>query len=167
MRLSLTPAQAQLFAYIKARLAASPVAPSFDEMMAAMGLASKSGIHRLVTALEHRGWIVREHSRSRAIRLRQEGEPAPIKPAAAKPAPRPIAPPEEKPAQQVMPVPEMMRCPRCTMTFYTSRKNAIGRPPERLVCPDCGVAFLASDRGPTCRVTLKHPQHAQELWGLV
>lgn len=43
------------------------VAPSFDEMKDAVSLASKSGVHRLITALEERGVIRRLHNRARAI----------------------------------------------------------------------------------------------------
>ena len=45
------------------------VSPSFDEMQAAMGLASKSGIHRLLTSLEERGMIRRIKSHARAIEI--------------------------------------------------------------------------------------------------
>lgn len=64
----LTEQQGKLLAFIKDRLA-NGVPPSFDEMKAHMGLKSKSGIHRLVAALEERGCIVRLAGRARAIAL--------------------------------------------------------------------------------------------------
>lgn len=45
------------------------VAPSFDEMKTAIGLKSKGNVHRLVTALEDRGWIRRIPQRARAIEV--------------------------------------------------------------------------------------------------
>lgn len=45
------------------------VSPSFDEMAAALALASKSGVHRMLTGLEARGYIERLHGRARAIRI--------------------------------------------------------------------------------------------------
>lgn len=74
MRYSLTPAQAKLFAFIEQKLTTSYVAPTFEEMMAHMGLASKSGIHRIVSALQERGWVVRLASHARAMRICGEDE---------------------------------------------------------------------------------------------
>lgn len=48
------------------------VAPSFDEMKEAIGLASKSGIHRLLTALEERGFIRRIKNRARALEVHSD-----------------------------------------------------------------------------------------------
>lgn len=54
------------------------VAPSFDEMTEASGLASKSGVHRLLEALESKGFIRRMPHRARAIEvIRRPGDPAP------------------------------------------------------------------------------------------
>src|SRR5690349_17673303 len=66
----MTRQQRELLDFIRARIEETNVAPSFDEMRDNLGLKSKSGIHRLVTALEERGHIVRLHNRSRAIALR-------------------------------------------------------------------------------------------------
>ncbi len=65
----LTPKQHQLLRFIQQRLAESGVAPSFEEMKEALGLRSKSGIHRLITALEERGFIRRLPNRARAVEL--------------------------------------------------------------------------------------------------
>ena len=65
----LTPKQHQLLMFIHERLSASGVSPSFDEMKAALGLKSKSGVHRLITALEERGFIRRLPHRARALEI--------------------------------------------------------------------------------------------------
>ncbi|MEM1288954.1 MAG: transcriptional repressor LexA [Pseudomonadota bacterium] len=75
----LTPKQHELLMYIHARLRESGVPPSFDEMKDALDLKSKSGIHRLITALEERGFIRRLPNRARAmevIRLPESNDPA-------------------------------------------------------------------------------------------
>ena len=65
----LTRKQQELLLYINSRLAEDGVSPSFDEMKDAVGLKSKSGIHRLITALEERGFIRRLPHRARALEL--------------------------------------------------------------------------------------------------
>ena len=65
----LTRKQHQLLTFINERLNATGVAPSFDEMKEALGLKSKSGIHRLITGLEERGFIRRLAHRARALEV--------------------------------------------------------------------------------------------------
>ena len=65
----LTKKQIQLLEFIQARMARDGVPPSFDEMKLALDLRSKSGIHRLVTALEERGFIRRLPHRARALEI--------------------------------------------------------------------------------------------------
>ena len=65
----LTRKQHQLLTFINERLNATGVAPSFDEMKDALGLKSKSGIHRLITGLEERGFIRRLAHRARALEV--------------------------------------------------------------------------------------------------
>jgi repressor LexA len=65
----LTPKQKELLVFIHARVAESGVPPSFDEMKVALDLKSKSGIHRLITALEERGFIRRLPHRARALEI--------------------------------------------------------------------------------------------------
>ncbi|RJL02285.1 transcriptional repressor LexA [Paracoccus aestuarii] len=65
----LTKKQIQLLEFIQKRLARDGVPPSFDEMKDALDLRSKSGIHRLVTALEERGFIRRLPHRARALEV--------------------------------------------------------------------------------------------------
>ena len=55
----LTSKQKELLLFINDRIRETGVSPSFDEMKEALDLASKSGIHRLITALEERGFIRR------------------------------------------------------------------------------------------------------------
>ncbi len=65
----LTRKQIELLKLIQTRMESDGVAPSFDEMKDALDLRSKSGIHRLITALEERGFIRRMHHRARAIEV--------------------------------------------------------------------------------------------------
>jgi repressor LexA len=65
----LTRKQYELLVFIDQRLKASGVSPSFDEMKEALGLKSKSGIHRLITGLEERGFIRRLPHRARALEV--------------------------------------------------------------------------------------------------
>ncbi len=65
----LTRKQHELLMFIHERMKESGVPPSFDEMKEALDLKSKSGIHRLVTALEERGFIRRLPNRARALEI--------------------------------------------------------------------------------------------------
>jgi len=88
----LTKKQRERLAFIEARLAADGVSPSFDEMREAVGLKSKSGVHRLVGGLEERGFLRRLPNRARALEvLRGPSETAPTP-----------APAEREPAHAVM-----------------------------------------------------------------
>jgi repressor LexA len=89
----LTRKQHDLLEFIQARLQRDGIPPSFDEMKEALDLRSKSGIHRLITALEERGFIRRLAHRARAIeivRLPESLDGGP-RPAPAAPAPAPDA----------------------------------------------------------------------------
>ena len=65
----LTRKQHELVLYLHRYLGDNGVSPSFDEMKEALGLKSKSGIHRLITGLEERGFIRRLQHRARAIEV--------------------------------------------------------------------------------------------------
>ena len=65
----LTRKQHELLLFIHERLGQGGVSPSFDEMKDALGLKSKSGIHRLITGLEERGFIRRLPHRARALEV--------------------------------------------------------------------------------------------------
>jgi repressor LexA len=76
----LTAKQRELLLFINQRLTATGVSPSFDEMKDALRLKSKSGIHRLVSGLEERGFIRRLPHRARAlevVKLPEESAAAP------------------------------------------------------------------------------------------
>ena len=84
----LTSKQHELLLFINKRLNDSGVSPSFDEMREALDLKSKSGVHRLISALEERGFIRRLPNRARALevlKLPESAAPAPT-------APRPVVP---------------------------------------------------------------------------
>src|SRR5947208_16093143 len=70
----LTRKQYELLRFINERLKEAGVPPSFDEMKDALDLRSKSGIHRLITALEERGFIRRLPNRARAIEVIKQPE---------------------------------------------------------------------------------------------
>ena len=65
----LTRKQYELLCYIHDRLAETGVSPSFEEMKEALELKSKSGVHRLISALEERGFIRRLPNRARALEV--------------------------------------------------------------------------------------------------
>ena len=82
----LTKKQYELLVFIDRHLKKNGVSPSFDEMKEALGLRSKSGIHRLITGLEERGFIKRLAHRARALkvmRLPENQQPLAAVPAAA------------------------------------------------------------------------------------
>jgi repressor LexA len=63
----LTRKQYELLVYIDRHLKETGFSPSFEEMKDALNLKSKSGIHRLISALEERGYLARRHHRARAL----------------------------------------------------------------------------------------------------
>jgi len=65
----LTRKQYELLMFIHERIRESGIPPSFDEMKDALDLKSKSGIHRLITALEERGFLRRMEKRARALEV--------------------------------------------------------------------------------------------------
>lgn len=85
----LTAKQHELLNFIHERLSKSGVSPSFDEMREALDLKSKSGVHRLISALEERQFIRRLPNRARALEVLRMPEVA--SPATAQ-APKPVIP---------------------------------------------------------------------------
>jgi repressor LexA len=100
----LTAKQHELIRFIQQRLEETGISPSFEEMKEALDLKSKSGVHRLISALEERGFIRRLPNRARALEVIRQPEdatpaprpsltlaadngPAPAKPASARPQP--------------------------------------------------------------------------------
>src|SRR5689334_9719496 len=65
----LTRKQYELLVYIDRHLKETGFSPSFEEMKEAVKLKSKSGIHRLISALEERGYLGRRHHRARALEV--------------------------------------------------------------------------------------------------
>ena len=92
----LTRKQHDLLLFIHNRLGESGVSPSFEEMKEALALKSKSGVHRLISALEERKFIRRLPNRARALEILRMPEIAAPKPAKA--APAPAAPRVQPPA---------------------------------------------------------------------
>ena len=70
----LTRKQHELIRFIQARLEETGVSPSFEEMKEALDLKSKSGVHRLISALEERGFIRRLPNRARALEVLRQPE---------------------------------------------------------------------------------------------
>ena len=87
----LTAKQHELLMFIDRRLKDSGISPSFDEMREALDLKSKSGVHRLISALEERGFIRLLPNRARALEVvklpeTRSASVTPIRPAAPAPA---------------------------------------------------------------------------------
>ncbi len=106
----LTRKQHELICFIADRLADTGVSPSFEEMKEALDLKSKSGVHRLISALEEREFIRRLPNRARALevlRMPERGERKPAakvaKPASTAPASAPATLPS--PANDVVEIP--------------------------------------------------------------
>ncbi|OAN62793.1 transcriptional repressor LexA [Sphingomonas sp. TDK1] len=83
----LTRKQHELICFISDRLAETGVSPSFEEMKEALDLKSKSGVHRLISALEEREFIRRLPNRARALEVLRMPERGERKPAAKTPKP--------------------------------------------------------------------------------
>ncbi|ARR53632.1 LexA repressor [Rhizorhabdus wittichii DC-6] len=79
----LTRKQHELLCFINDRLLQTGVSPSFEEMKEALDLKSKSGVHRLISALEERNFIRRLPNRARALEVLRMPETATAKPTAA------------------------------------------------------------------------------------
>ena len=105
----LTAKQQQLLMYIKHHLDQGGISPSFEEMKEALDLKSKSGIHRLISALEERGFIRRLPNRARALEVLKLPDGSPNSVAAGDNAadnvvalkPQPKAAPQSAPARSM------------------------------------------------------------------
>jgi len=104
----LTAKQHELIQFIQQRLEETGISPSFEEMKEALDLKSKSGVHRLISALEERGFIRRLPNRARALEVLKQPEDAvggargKASNVVAMPPPRPSAP---QPANDVVELP--------------------------------------------------------------
>ncbi len=81
----LTRKQHELLSFIQVRLEESGISPSFEEMKEALDLKSKSGVHRLISALEERGFIRRLPNRARALEVLRQPDSALAKKSLAAP----------------------------------------------------------------------------------
>ena len=70
----LTKKQYEILSYLKQKIAENGVCPSYDEMKGALKLRSKSGIHRLITALEERGFVRKLPKKARALEIIRDPE---------------------------------------------------------------------------------------------
>jgi repressor LexA len=102
----LTAKQHELIRFIQQRLEETGISPSFEEMKEALDLKSKSGVHRLISALEERGFLRRLPNRARALEVvRQPEDVTPARGSGnvvSMPAPRAAAP---EPANDVIELP--------------------------------------------------------------
>ncbi|HEY4202280.1 MAG TPA: transcriptional repressor LexA [Devosiaceae bacterium] len=146
----LTRKQHELLMFIHERMKETGIPPSFDEMKDALDLASKSGIHRLITALEERGFIRRLPNRARAlevIRLPDSmnpslgGRKARFEPnviegnlgKVAAPPPRASAPPAGDDGSRSVSIPVMGRIAAGTpIEAIQTHSHTISVPPEML-----------------------------------
>ena len=107
----LTAKQHELLLFIQRRLEETGISPSFEEMKDALDLKSKSGVHRLISALEERGFIRRLPNRARALEVTKQPENAKGNARAVQPANDPVAqtvrPPRiaPQPANDVIEIP--------------------------------------------------------------
>ncbi len=143
----LTKKQSELLRFIHERLKETGVPPSFDEMKDALDLRSKSGIHRLIIALEERGFIRRLPNRARALEvLRLPGSSTPAEPNRSKKfAPsviegnlgrvRALTPnaSDDEPGRAIVAIPVMGRIAAGTpITALQNRSHTISLPPDML-----------------------------------
>jgi repressor LexA len=156
----LTRKQLELLLFINERLKESGIPPSFDEMKDALDLRSKSGIHRLITALEERGFIRRLPNRARALEvirlpdavnpsftaMRQRGgfRPSVIEGGTRKSA-EPAAPRHEDAANDSVAIPVMGRIAAgVPISAIQTHSHSIPVPPEMLAA---GEHFALEVRG--------------------
>ncbi|HEV2516551.1 MAG TPA: transcriptional repressor LexA [Devosia sp.] len=146
----LTRKQHELLMFIHERMKESGIPPSFDEMKDALDLRSKSGIHRLITALEERGFIRRLPNRARALEVIKlpdsmnpslGGRKARFEPAViegnlgkvAAPLPRPAAPVVNADSYRAVTIPVMGRIAAGTpIEAIQTHSHTIMVPPEML-----------------------------------
>ncbi|MFN4114489.1 MAG: transcriptional repressor LexA [Sphingomonadaceae bacterium] len=108
----LTAKQHELIRFIQVRLEETGISPSFEEMKEALDLKSKSGVHRLISALEERGFIRRLPNRARALEVLKQpedvvsgGKPVPLPANDPVTLARPAARPAPRPANDVVEIP--------------------------------------------------------------
>ncbi len=144
----LTKKQSELLRFIHERLKETGVPPSFDEMKDALDLRSKSGIHRLIMALEERGFIRRLPNRARALEVLRLPEsstpsgarggkfsPSVIEGNLGKVRAAPMVDPDDRPTSAIIPV--MGRIAAGTpISALQTRSHSIGLPHDFLASGD-------------------------------
>jgi repressor LexA len=151
----LTRKQNELLRFIHERLRETGVPPSFDEMKEALDLKSKSGIHRLIIALEERGFIRRLPNRARALEVirlpdgaitpRGRFSPSVVEGGLGRVRSLPPAAVESESAPKMVPVPVMGRIAAGTpISAIQSRSSTIAVPVEMLTS---GEHFALEVRG--------------------
>jgi repressor LexA len=140
----LTKKQSELLRYIHERLKETGVPPSFDEMKDALDLRSKSGIHRLIMALEERGFIRRLPNRARALEvLRLPESSTPATPRSGRFAPsviegnlgrsRPVGTGDSFDSNDTVTIPVMGRIAAGTpISALQTRSHSIALPPDMI-----------------------------------
>lgn len=103
----LTAKQHELLLFIQRRLEETGISPSFEEMKDALDLRSKSGVHRLISALEERGFLRRLPNRARALEVLRQPENVAARKAAANDTVVQLTPPTARPqpANDVIEIP--------------------------------------------------------------
>jgi len=112
----LTRKQHELLSFIQTRLEDSGISPSFEEMKEALDLKSKSGVHRLISALEERGFIRRLPNRARALEVLRQPDSSVQRPASRTSTPSPansnsVQPPLRAPAARPQPANDVIEIP--------------------------------------------------------
>ena len=120
----LTAKQHELIQFIQQRLEETGISPSFEEMKEALELKSKSGVHRLISALEERGFIRRLPNRARALEVIKQPEDA-------TPAPRASAT-DVVPLQPKTPAPSVPEAANDVIEIPLHGRIAAGAPIEAL-----------------------------------
>lgn len=142
----LTAKQKELLLYIHERIKETGVSPSFDEMKEALDLASKSGIHRLITALEERGFLRRLPHRARALEvLKLPDSAAPAAPPKGRGQFRPAVVSEGRVANESEGIPILGRI--AAGVPIEALQNEIGRvqPPAELAGADVFALEVKGD----------------------
>ena len=153
----LTEKQSELLRFIHAKLQKTGVPPSFEEMKDALDLRSKSGIHRLIMALEERGFIRRLPNRARALEVLRLPEQAAVDglkaprfapmlvSSTARPSPKPKAAPPSPSASSAYSIPVMGRIAAGTpISAIQTQSHSISMPADFLAA---GEHFALEVRG--------------------
>ncbi len=135
----LTKKQRELLLFINDRLKETGVSPSFDEMKEALDLASKSGIHRLITALEERGFLRRLAHRARALEVLKLPESAVPQPMGRTPFRPSVVDNNGGPRKMAAPAPRGVMIPVMGRIAAGTAIDAIEHETHRVAAPDEGL----------------------------